>query len=38
VTLARKEADPELKRSLVERLSQIPNDRVALDYLLELLK
>ena len=36
--LARKESDPRMKRDLVEKLAQMRDDKVALDYLLELLK
>jgi len=38
VTLARKETDPALKRSIVEKLSLISGSKVAMDYLMELLK
>ena len=38
VALARKETNPRMKRDLVERLAQMRDDKLALDYLLELLK
>ena len=38
VTLARKESDPALKRSIVEKLSLMGGSKVAMDYLMELLK
>jgi HEAT repeat protein len=38
VTLARKESDPELKRRIVEKLSLMSGSKVAMDYLMELLK
>lgn len=38
VTLARKETDPALKRSIVEKLSLMSGSKVAMDYLMELLK
>jgi HEAT repeat protein len=38
VTLVRKETDPELKRSIVEKLSLMGGSKVAMDYLMELLK
>jgi HEAT repeat protein len=38
VALVRKETDPELKRSIVEKLSLMQGSKVAMDYLLELLK
>jgi HEAT repeat protein len=38
VTLARKESDPELKRRIVEKLSLLSGSKVAMDYLMELLK
>jgi HEAT repeat protein len=38
VTLARKESDPELKRSIVEKLSLMQGSKPAMDYLMELLK
>jgi hypothetical protein len=38
VALARKDTDVSLKREIVERLTQLPNDRLALEYLRELLK
>jgi len=38
VSLARKESDPELKRRIVEKLSLMQGSKVALDYMMELLK
>jgi HEAT repeat protein len=38
VALARKEADPELKRSIVEKLALMQGSKPAMDYLMELLK
>lgn len=38
VALARKESDPELKRRIVEKLSLMSGSKVAMDYLMELLK
>ena len=38
VSLARKESDPELKRRIVEKLSLMSDSKVAMDYLMELLK
>ena len=38
VALARKESDPELKRRIVEKLSLMQGSKVAMDYLMELLK
>jgi HEAT repeat protein len=38
VSLARKESDPELKRRIVEKLSLMSGSKVAMDYLMELLK
>jgi HEAT repeat protein len=38
VTLARKETDPDLKRSIVEKLSLMQGSKAAMDYLMELLK
>jgi HEAT repeat protein len=38
VALVRKESDPELKRSIVEKLSLMQGSKVAMDYLMELLK
>lgn len=38
VSLARKEADPELKRRIVEKLSLMSGSKAAMDYLMELLK
>jgi HEAT repeat protein len=38
VALARKETDPELKRSIVEKLSLMQGSKPAMDYLMELLK
>ena len=38
VSLARKESDPELKRRIVEKLSLMQGSKVAMDYLMELLK
>ena len=38
VALARKESDPELKRSIVEKLSLMQGSKPAMDYLMELLK
>ena len=38
VTLARKETDPSLKRSIVEKLSLMSGSKPAMDYLMELLK
>jgi HEAT repeat protein len=38
VDLARKESDPELKRRIVEKLSLMSGSKVAMDYMMELLK
>jgi HEAT repeat protein len=38
VTLVRKETDPALKRSIVEKLSLMQGSKAAMDYLMELLK
>jgi len=38
VSLARKEADPALKRRIVEKLSLMSGSKVAMDYMMELLK
>ena len=38
VALARKESDPDLKRRIVEKLSLMQGSKVAMDYLMELLK
>jgi hypothetical protein len=38
VELARKETDPALKKTIVERLSMMQNNKEATDYMLELLK
>jgi hypothetical protein len=38
VALARKESDPDLKRRIVEKLSLMSGSKVAMDYLMELLK
>jgi len=38
VSLARKETDPGLKRSIVEKLSLMQGSKAAMDYLMELLK
>jgi HEAT repeat protein len=38
VALVRKETDPDLKRSIVEKLSLMQGSKVAMDYLMELLK
>jgi HEAT repeat protein len=38
VIMVRKETDPELKRSIVEKLSLMQGSKVAMDYLMELLK
>ncbi|MEO5820104.1 MAG: HEAT repeat domain-containing protein [Vicinamibacteraceae bacterium] len=38
VVMVRKETDPELKRSIVEKLSLMQGSKVAMDYLMELLK
>jgi HEAT repeat protein len=38
VALARQESDPELKRRIVEKLSLMQGSKVAMDYLMELLK
>lgn len=38
VALARKETDPEMKRNMVEKLSLMGRNKVAMDYLMELLK
>jgi HEAT repeat protein len=38
VSLARKESDPDLKRRIVEKLSLMQGSKVAMDYLMELLK
>jgi hypothetical protein len=37
VALARKEADPAMRKGIVSRLSQMPQSKVALDYLMEIL-
>ena len=38
VALARKESDPQMKKAIVERLSLMGRSKVAMDYLMELLK
>jgi HEAT repeat protein len=38
VSLARKESDPELKRRIVEKLSLMGGSKVAMDYMMEILK
>ena len=37
VAIARKETDPQLKRDIVQRLSQMTKSKVAMDYLMEIL-
>ena len=37
VAIARKETDPQLKRDIVSRLSQMTKSKVAMDYLMEIL-
>jgi hypothetical protein len=38
VELARKETDPAMKKTIVERLSTMRNNKDATDYMMELLK
>ena len=38
VGLARKETDPQMKREIVQKLSLMPQSKVVMDYLMELLK
>ena len=37
VAIARKETDPTLKRDIVSRLSQMTRNKVAMDYMMEIL-